>query len=119
MEADREVTATFGANLLTVNTDGHESGYAYGSNVGRIHCGTGEYSSYEECEAGYATGTLVQLSAYWSGSAGVDWSGCDKVTEPTDCLVTMEEAREVTATFGATCSTSQPRTWLRIRLQQH
>ena len=100
MEEAREVTATFGANLLTVKADGFESGYAYGANVSEITCGTGDYSSYEECEAGYASGTLIELGASWSGSAGVDWSGCDEVVE-NRCVVTMEEAREVTATFGA------------------
>ncbi len=101
MNADREVTATFGTRLLTVNTGGHGQGYAYSTNLSGIVCGHGsEYSSFTECEAAYATGATVELRASWTGSVNVDWSGCDELTEDNYCLVTMNADREVTATFG-------------------
>jgi len=45
-------------------------------------------------------GKLVKLKAVSApGSKAVVWGGCDEVTEAGECLVTMEAAEEVTATF--------------------
>jgi len=45
-------------------------------------------------------GKVVILKAVSApGSKAVSWSGCDSVTEAGECVVAMEEAKEVTATF--------------------
>jgi hypothetical protein len=43
------------------------------------------------------TVTLKALSA--PGSKAVEWTGCASNPTPTECVVTMEEAKEVVATF--------------------
>ena len=90
MDQAREVTATFtqiGKHSLSVEKLG--SGTVTSSPSG-IACGT-------DCAEVYAEGTQVTLSA--SGDDFSGWSGdCDcSGTDP--CTVTMDQAREVTATF--------------------
>ena len=78
---------------LIVALEGTGSGTVRSSPPG-IHCGMA-------CDAGYASGTLVILTAEAAvGSVFVEWTGA--CTGPsTTCQVTMSEARSVTATFNA------------------
>jgi hypothetical protein len=98
MSEAKYVTAVFGARRLKVLPTG--SGYVYSNNVSGIQCGSGDYSSYEECKSGYATGTVVRLIAAWGGSV-VSWTGCDEVAGPNgeECVVAMNTARKVSAAF--------------------
>ncbi|HVW48410.1 MAG TPA: PKD domain-containing protein [Solirubrobacterales bacterium] len=94
ISAAKEVKATFvpvGQFLLKVKTAGGGSGSVTSAPSG-INCGT-------ECEASYAEGTLVKLTATPdSGSKAAVFAGCDTVSGGL-CEVTMNAARNVTATF--------------------
>ncbi|HVW48469.1 MAG TPA: hypothetical protein VHA76_15540, partial [Solirubrobacterales bacterium] len=86
-------TATFEAEprTLKVKTEGGGSGTVSSLPAG-IDCGP-------TCEASFAAGTPVKLTgAPNAGSKAPTWSGCDTVTAGV-CEVTMNAAKEVTATF--------------------
>ena len=94
MSQARNVTASFIAgHTLTVTKTGSGSGIV-SSDVGAINCGV-------TCSDGYDDGTSVTLTAVASaGSRFAGWSGallghCDT------CIVTMGQARNVTASFIA------------------
>jgi ABC-type phosphate transport system substrate-binding protein len=95
MTAAKEVKATFAAIpsfLLKVKKEGNGVGTVSSSPTG-INCGT-------ECEASYAEGTLVKLTATpGTGSKAATFTGCDNVTGGV-CEVTMNAAKEVKATFA-------------------
>jgi len=94
MSQVRSVTATFNVQMyaLKVGMAGTGSGTVTSSPAG-IDCGTA-------CEANYASGTVVTLTATArSGSTFQGWSGACSGTAST-CQVTMSQARSVTATFN-------------------
>jgi alpha-tubulin suppressor-like RCC1 family protein len=92
MNAARTVTATFKLlYTLTVAKADLGSGTVTASPAG-INCGA-------DCTEPYVSGTAVTLTAVAaSGSRLTGWSGCDSVSGST-CTVTMNAARNVTATF--------------------
>jgi hypothetical protein len=93
MVAARTVTATFQPGyMLTVYKAGNSTG-PVSSSPAAISCGS-------VCSAGFAPGTTVTLTAnpdYQTVFAG--WSGACSGTDLT-CVVTMDGARNVTATFN-------------------
>jgi hypothetical protein len=93
MSAPRRVTATFSLGyVLTVNKAGNSAGPVSSSPSG-ITCGS-------VCSAGFAPGTSVTLTAnpdFQTVFAG--WSGACSGTSLT-CVVTMNAAKSVTATFN-------------------
>jgi hypothetical protein len=87
---DVVVGGTDPEHTLTVRRDGTGSGSVLASPG--ISCGT-------DCTHSYPEGTQVTLVANpASGSAWQKWVGCDDV-QTGDCVVTMDEAKTVTATF--------------------
>ncbi len=95
MSQARSVTATFGLSgggpfVLTVTTVGVGS---VRSTPAGINCGT-------DCTESYASGTSVTLTPKpGRGSTFAGWSGA--CTGTGSCVVSMTEARTVTATFDA------------------
>jgi hypothetical protein len=76
---------------LTVTKSGTGSGTVTSSLPG-INCGS-------DCGEGYSSGTNVTLTATpGASSTFAGWSGCDSTNE-NECMVTMNAARSVTATF--------------------
>ena len=70
-----------------------------GTGTGRIDLSTGS-SCIGNCSESMTEGTTVVLTAVPDQTAFfAGWSGCDSVTG-TQCTVTMEDARTVTASFG-------------------
>ena len=95
MDAARTVTATFDGltPTLTVTVDGTGDGAVVSNPVG-ISCGSA-------CSAAYPYGTGVTLTAAAStGSTFTGWSGACAGTSAT-CVVAVDRARAVTATFTA------------------
>jgi uncharacterized repeat protein (TIGR02543 family) len=92
MDQARSVTATFTLQqfTLTVATAGTGSGTVTSSPAG-INCGA-------DCSEVYAYNTAVTLTpAAATGSTFTGWSG--DCTGTGSCVVTMDQARSVTATF--------------------
>ncbi|MCB8986811.1 MAG: hypothetical protein H6661_03565, partial [Ardenticatenaceae bacterium] len=93
MNAATAVTATFTLNAYMLNTavSGTGSGVVQSTPAG-INCGT-------DCTATFDYGTEVTLTAVPdTGSTFTGWSGACSGTG--DCVVTVEAAAEVTATFA-------------------
>jgi hypothetical protein len=95
MSAARKVTASFALvqRQLKVKREGSAGGTVTGSPAG-INCGA-------TCTASYEHGTTVTLT----GSPGTNaqaakWSGCGTVDAEDRCVVTMNAAKEVTASFN-------------------
>jgi uncharacterized repeat protein (TIGR02543 family) len=102
MSAAKSATATFSAvssnYTLTVTPAGTGSGTVT-SSTGGISCGS-------TCSASIASGTSVTLTAAaTSGSSFTGWSGACSGTSTT-CTLTMSAARNVTATFDTTITSS-------------
>ncbi len=101
MSQARQVTATFAApQPLTVVVAGSGEGSVTSVPAG-IQCARSGGASTGICTAAYAAGSTVTLSA--SAPAGhtfTGWSG-DGCTGTGACVVTMSQARGVTATFVA------------------
>src|SRR5258706_5861 len=92
MDSAKAVTATFslGLNALTVTKAGSGAG-SVTSNVAGINCGA-------TCSANFNPGTVVTLSAAAANdSVFTGWSGACSGTG--SCMVTMDSAKAVTATF--------------------
>lgn len=92
MTGAKNVTATFGlvSRALTVSKDGNGIGTVSSAPAG-IDCGS-------DCTQGYDHGTLVTLTATESANSDfTGWTGCTSATN--ECTVTMDAARNVTATF--------------------
>jgi hypothetical protein len=92
MDSNKAVTATFGlVSTLSVTKDGLGSG-SVSSNPPGITCGA-------DCSEVYANGTQVTLTAVpASDSLFAGWGGaCGGIGA---CVVTMDAARTVTATFN-------------------
>ncbi len=95
MDAAKSVTASFSpldANPLVVSVEGTGSGTVTSSPAG-IEC-------EGDCSEDYAEGTVVKLA----GTSGphtepVAWAGCDSIVGANECEVTMDAAKNVTATF--------------------
>ncbi len=88
----KSVTATFtlGTNALTVGLGGNGTGSVSSAPAG-ISCGT-------DCSELYGFGTMVTLTAApGTGSSFTGWAGA--CTGTGTCVVTMDMARSVTATF--------------------
>ncbi|MDQ3781806.1 MAG: InlB B-repeat-containing protein, partial [Actinomycetota bacterium] len=104
MDAAKTVTATFGGGgggtfLLTVTKSGTGQGNVSSSPTG-IKCGS-------DCTQSYASGTVVTLTAAArSGNTFAGWSGA--CTGTGSCVVTMNAAKTVTATFNAATGLSSP-----------
>lgn len=96
MTASRSVTATFAQTYtLTVSKSGSGNGTVSSSPTG-INCGA-------DCTEVYDRGTVVTLSASpAAGSRFSSWSG--GCTGTGSCVVTMDAAKSVTATFVPTYS---------------
>ncbi len=95
MSAARTVTATFNLvkHQLAVLKPGSGTGTVTGAPSG-ISCGV-------TCQASYSHGTSVVLSGTPGlHSEAVKWAGCDKIVEENKCQVSIEAAREVSATFN-------------------
>ena len=93
MSQARSVTATFSSftRTLTADTSGSGTG-SVSSDVPGIDCGS-------TCSAEYVPGTVVTLTAAPSGvSSFTGWTGDCSGTGT--CVVTMSQARSVTATFS-------------------
>jgi hypothetical protein len=92
MDQVRSVTAAFSGTAsypLNVGTTGSGTGTVT-SNVGGINCGA-------TCSATYSAGTLVTLTATPTNPSVFNgWSG-DCAGTSTTCVVTMSQARDVTA----------------------
>lgn len=95
MKAAANVSAVCAANKLTVTKAGTGAkGGAVMSEPSGIDCGT-------DCKEGYAPGTPVILTATSSSSAAfTGWSVKSCGTNNT-CVVTMEKAKTVTASFAS------------------
>ncbi|MBP6881582.1 MAG: hypothetical protein KBC35_03070 [Candidatus Pacebacteria bacterium] len=90
------VTFVNPGHMLTVTPAGSGAGTIMSAPAG-INCGV-------DCSESYAIGTVVTLSATPNGSSQFDsWSGCDSVMG-TNCTVTMNGVKNVTATFKAFCA---------------
>lgn len=95
MNANKTVTATFNANIRTLNVfkNGTGTGTVTSSPIG-INCGT-------DCTETYTTDTLVTLTATpAAGSTFAGWSMACGGTNPT-CTVNMNMSYNVTASFSA------------------
>ncbi|MGI8514402.1 MAG: InlB B-repeat-containing protein [Acidimicrobiia bacterium] len=97
MNAAKAVTATFntaggGPFTLTVTKAGTGTGTVTSSPSG-IKCGA-------DCSQSYSSGTVVTLTARATrGATFAGWSGA--CTGTGSCVVTMNAAKAVTATFNA------------------
>jgi hypothetical protein len=94
MDQARSVTATFTIQVhtLTVTKDGSGTGTVT-SDLAGIDCGS-------DCSEGYDHGTEVTLSASPGANSLFDgWSG-EGCSGTETCVVTMDQARNVTATFA-------------------
>src|SRR5205823_2735818 len=88
---------------LSVNRAGTGNGTVTSAPAG-INCGA-------TCTAGYNGDTVVTLTATTAGSGSFGgWSGCDRVSGTT-CTVTMNAARSVTASFGASVVSAPVLKW--------
>ena len=95
MSAARTVTATF--NLVKYQLTAKK----LGSGTGTVTAVPSGISCGATCQASYSHGTSVTLSgAPGLHSEAVKWAGCDKIVEENKCQVSMEAAREVSATFN-------------------
>jgi hypothetical protein len=93
MDAAKSVTASFALQTFTLTTNklGSGSGTVTSSPVG-INCGS-------DCSEPFTSGTSVTLTATAAaGSIFTGWSGA--CTGTGSCMVTMDAAKSVTATFG-------------------
>ena len=91
-----------GPNTLTVTTNGGSGTgkVAAESLPGGIYCDSAVVGS--DCTQLYLTDTQVKLVGHPNPGSLLDgWNGCDAVTAANDCIVTMNEAKNVIANFKA------------------
>jgi hypothetical protein len=103
MTSARAVTATFDpppAQTLNVTVAGTGTGGVTDGAEGDISCSEGNAGT---CTDTYPLGTLVTLTATPTGGSSFDgWSGEASACGTTNpCDVTLDEQRDVTATFSA------------------
>ncbi len=95
MNAAREVSATFTRPVLTLTKAGSGAGTVTGTG---INCGT-DCTEAVNLTSPATVVTLTAAPATGSGFGG--WTGCTPVpTNPRQCRVTMDQSREVIATFS-------------------
>ncbi len=71
-----------------------------GSGTGTVTSSPSGISCSPTCEADFEEDTEVTLTGSpGANTKAVVWTGCDSVNGENKCLVTMDEAKEVTATF--------------------
>jgi hypothetical protein len=95
MSSAREVTAIFNVAgpQLTITKFGSGTGTVTSSPAG-IECGSA-------CAVNFLKGTTVTLTGTpGTHTEAVKWAGCDTVTAEGKCLVAMNSAHSVTATFN-------------------
>ncbi len=87
--------------LLSITRSGTGAGKVT-SDISGLDCGADDSSVGKDCTENYAGGTAVTLTAAPDADSVFDgWSGaCSGSTET--CVVTMDQARSVTATFHGT-----------------
>ena len=103
MSAAKTVTATFTLKqrTLTVTPAGTGSGFVDSAPTG-IDCGE-NIALHADCTEDYADGTSVTLTAHPSANSdfiGFTGGGCSGAA--TTCIVSMDAAKTVTATFAPT-----------------
>ncbi|CAK0745986.1 hypothetical protein CCP3SC5AM1_1320001 [Gammaproteobacteria bacterium] len=102
MNAAKTVTATFNANATTYLLEVTKAGTGTGkvtSNPAGITCGS-------DCNENYSSGTSVTLTAAAeTGSSFAGWSGGGCSGTAATCVVTMNAAKTVTATFNSNSTT--------------
>jgi uncharacterized repeat protein (TIGR02543 family) len=98
MDAAKTVTATFTRQVFTLSVSKEGSGAGtVTSDPAGIDCGS-------DCAEGYASGTVVTLTATPAANSKFDgWGGACSGTQAT-CSVTMDAAKTVTATFQPSAS---------------
>ena len=97
MSDPRTVTATFSEQTFELTATVTGNGIV-SSDPGIVYCGNGNTS----CSDVYGAGTVVTLTATpGSGQSLTGWSGACSGSAST-CVVTMSEARSVTASFTGT-----------------
>jgi hypothetical protein len=109
MNGNQNITATFepSPRNLAVTILGSGAAVVTSSPAG-INCNE---LSKPDCDAGYAHGTAVTLTAAEAPNAtAAQWSGCGNVTAANECEVTMDRARGVTATVMRIDKVINPRT---------
>jgi hypothetical protein len=95
MTANKAITATFKLNQVELNVSkgGLGTGTVKSTPAG-IECGA-------KCAAKFDEGSTVTLTGSpGANTEAVKWSGCSSVNGEGKCLVTMSEAKAVTATFN-------------------
>jgi hypothetical protein len=103
MSGVKAVTATFGLNQvqLKVTKVGPGTGILIGTESGTVTSSPAGLGCGTNCAFDFDQGSTVTLTAAEGlGSKVVQWSGCNIVSGK-ECEVTMNAAREVTATYGA------------------
>jgi len=99
---ERTVTATF-SHRLRVHVDGTGAGTVVSTPAGISCPGT--------CGATFSSGSVVTLTAVPDAWSGLTWSGDCTGSDPNGCAVTMDQFRDVTATFddlGPATATIKP-----------
>jgi hypothetical protein len=103
MDEAKSVTATFSGSTgtivnpqaLTLTKSGSGSGTVSGSGIACAGFCTSTVAIYP----GPPKAKVVTLTAKPAPGTELTWSGCDIEPEPLKCIVTMSEAKAVTATF--------------------
>jgi Fe-S cluster biogenesis protein NfuA len=94
IKADSEVDADFDLEVHLLSVD------LLGAGEGSVESSPSGIECEPDCEEGYDHGTMVTLSQSAEvGSKFEGWSGCDEEISG-DCVVEMDEAKNVTATFS-------------------
>jgi photosystem II stability/assembly factor-like uncharacterized protein len=98
MSSDRTITAAFGMKSLTVASVNPATGAAISLSPADFYGNSNGSTRFTRV---YAPGTAISLTAPASmgGVIFSGWSGCDSANS-TGCLVTMNDNRTVTATYG-------------------
>jgi hypothetical protein len=96
MDQAKNVTASFAVATyqlsVTVQTNNPAHTGTVTSNPAGIDCGM-------QCGASFSAGSTVTLTAVPNGGGFDLWTGCDQTSGYT-CTVTVNQARNVVATFG-------------------
>ena len=99
---DQTVTATFSYRLRV---------HVGGTGVGTVTSTPAGIACPGTCAATFAPGASVTLTAAPDAWSGLTWTGDCTGTDPNGCAVTMDQPREVTATFddlGPATATIKP-----------
>ena len=95
MSAAKTVSATFSLKKAELKM------IKQGTGTGKVTSSPAGISCDPTCSASFSEGATVTLTGTPTGETeAVKWSGCDSVNGEGKCLVTINAAREVTATFN-------------------